>query len=31
MNEQTGERKKEFDEVREIVGKLIVSAAEAVG
>jgi hypothetical protein len=31
MNEQSGEKKREFDQVRDAIGKLIVSAAEAIG
>jgi N-formylglutamate deformylase len=31
MNEQSGEKKSKFDQVRDAVGKLIVSAAEAIG
>jgi N-formylglutamate deformylase len=31
MDEQSGEKKKEFEQVRDAVGRLIVSAAEAIG
>jgi N-formylglutamate amidohydrolase len=31
MDEQSGEKKKEFEQVRDAVGRLIVSAAEALG